>query len=55
MELPFTLQRLTPEALEVLRFLHKRRAAADAIEIEQAPNSQSAWSDAPSAVWSITA
>ncbi len=35
MELPFTLQRLTPEALEVLRFLHKRRAAADAIEIER--------------------
>ncbi|MFN7209155.1 MAG: hypothetical protein ACK4P1_02025 [Aggregatilineales bacterium] len=35
MELPFTLQRLTPEALEVLRFLHKRRASADAIEIEQ--------------------
>ncbi|MFQ3534593.1 MAG: hypothetical protein SNJ58_01830 [Aggregatilineales bacterium] len=35
MQLPFTLQRLPPEALEVLRFLHKHQTAADAIEIEQ--------------------
>ena len=33
MELPFTLQRLPPEALDVLRFLHKHRAAAASAEI----------------------
>lgn len=35
MELPFTLQRLPPEALEVLRFLHKHQAAAESAEIER--------------------
>ncbi len=35
MELPFTLQRLPPEALDVLRFLHKHQAAAASAEIEQ--------------------
>jgi hypothetical protein len=34
MELPFTLQRLPSEALEVLRFLHKHQAAAASAEIE---------------------
>ncbi|PJF36459.1 MAG: hypothetical protein CUN49_05335 [Candidatus Thermofonsia Clade 1 bacterium] len=35
MELPFTLQRLPSEALEVLRFLHKHRAAATSAEIQE--------------------
>ncbi|MBO9309671.1 MAG: hypothetical protein J7551_07810 [Chloroflexi bacterium] len=35
MELPFTFQRLPPEALEVLRFLYNRQAAAASAEIEQ--------------------
>ncbi|MDW8298689.1 MAG: hypothetical protein RML95_05070 [Anaerolineae bacterium] len=35
MELPFTLQRLPLEALEVLRFLYKHQAAAESAQIER--------------------